>query len=141
MALLQDWTQLLGPTLLTKESDGITDTQTLLEGKEYVMLYFSAQWCPPCRSYTPTLSKAHAEKSADGSNKGVVIFVSSDKDQEQFDEYYNKMSFFAVPYHLRDLQQSLSRKFGLSEIPTLLVLDAQGNVIEANARNRHDEFL
>ena len=135
---------LLGPTLLTKDENGSNvsrDTQELLEGKEHVMIYFSAHWCPPCRGYTPTLSSAYTEKSVDGSNKGVVIFVSSDRDQEQFNEYYDEMSFFALPYDRRDLHKSLSTHFNVSGIPTLIVLDAQANLKEANARNRHNEFM
>ena len=34
--------------------DGPTiETQKALENKDLVLLYFSAAWCPPCRSFSP----------------------------------------------------------------------------------------
>jgi nucleoredoxin len=45
--------EMLGDTLKTK--DGTVKTAEALKDK-YVALYISAQWCPPCRGYTPKLS-------------------------------------------------------------------------------------
>merc|ERR1711907_410413 len=83
---------LLGETLVTK--DGEKSTEEVLAGKKNILIYFSAHWCPPCRGYTPELSKAY-EGSAKKDDTAVV-FVSSDRDQASFDEYYSEMSFFAV---------------------------------------------
>lgn len=43
--------------------------------------------CPPCRAFTPRLVQTYKElkKRADG-NDVEFIYVSSDKDQSQFDE-------------------------------------------------------
>jgi nucleoredoxin len=35
--------------------DGEKDTMSVLEGKQFVAVYFSAHWCPPCRQFTPVL--------------------------------------------------------------------------------------
>jgi nucleoredoxin len=42
-------------------------------------LYFSAHWCGPCKSFTPTFAKEYEKLKSDGKNVEVV-FVSSDKD-------------------------------------------------------------
>ena len=45
---------------LTKQSliksDGTSvSAEAALEGKDLVLFYFSAHWCPPCRQFTPLL--------------------------------------------------------------------------------------
>ncbi len=37
------------------QPDGSPYTGTL--SKAYVVLYFSAHWCPPCKRFTPILSQ------------------------------------------------------------------------------------
>merc|ERR1712100_359600 len=72
---------LFGPEILTKE--GLKPTEEALAGKEHVMVYFSAHWCPPCRGYTPQLSEAY--KNSTKTDKVAVVFVSSDRDEGEFD--------------------------------------------------------
>jgi len=56
-----------------------------------VAIYFSAHWCPPCRAFTPQL--AHVYKALQEKGKPFeIIFVSSDQDQEAFNEYFGKLS-------------------------------------------------
>merc|ERR1711959_225858 len=128
---------LFGATLLTK--DGPQSTDDLLAGKKNVLVYFSAHWCPPCRGYTPELSKAYADSAK--KDDTAVVFVSSDRDQGSFDEYFAEMSFFALPFSEREIKDTLSAKYGVRGIPTLVCLDSDGNVAEGNVRGRHGEFL
>ena len=81
-------------------------TSEALHGKKHIMVYFSAHWCPPCRGYTPALSEAYEKSGKDS----VIIFVSSDRDQAAFDDYYGSMSFFALPFAARELKDKLSAK-------------------------------
>ena len=78
-------------TLQGKHGPVATDS---LNGK-YVLLYFSAHWCPPCRGFTPVLAEFY--KAAAASKNFEVVFVSSDRDQKSFDEYYGEMPWLAVP--------------------------------------------
>merc|ERR1712017_30302 len=119
--------ELFGPTLKTKE------------GEKHVLVYFSAHWCPPCRGYTPDLSKAYADSGK--KDDTAIVFVSSDRDEAAFSEYFGEMSFFAVPYAARDVKDKLSGEWGIRGIPTLVLLDGAGNVVEGNIRGRHAEFL
>ena len=57
--------ELLGPKLATNVKGGRTATAAAFKDKDLVALYFSAQWCPPCRAFLPVLKdfyKACAEK-------------------------------------------------------------------------------
>ena len=67
-----------------------------LAGK-VVAIYFSAHWCPPCRAFTPTLIKAYEAAKAAGL-PFELVFVSSDEDEEGFDEYTKDMPWPSVKF-------------------------------------------
>merc|ERR1712166_1299825 len=78
------------------------------EGK-VIGLYFSAHWCPPCKTFTPLLVKTYEKLKAEG-KEFEVVFVSSDKDKD-----------------------ALSKRYEVEGIPTLVLLDgATGEEIKAN---------
>merc|ERR1712071_264354 len=88
---------------------------------KYLMLYFSAHWCRPCRGFTPVLSEAYTKLKAERDDFELV-FISSDRDQKSFDEYFSEMTFWALPYEHRDQKTALSKLFDISGIPSLLML-------------------
>merc|ERR1711907_1658 len=133
MALIE----LFGPELCTKE--GMKNTMDALGGKSHIMVYFSAHWCPPCRGYTPELSAAYGSSTKQDTT--AIAFVSSDQDEAGFNDYYGEMTFFALPYGARDKKQMLSEKYGVRGIPTLVLLDGEGNLIESNIRGQHGTYL
>merc|ERR1712216_653323 len=100
--------ELFGDEIITK--DGPKPTSEALAGKKNVMVYFSAHWCPPCRGYTPELSSAY--EASGKKDETAIVFVSSDRDQASFDEYYGSMSFFAMPFAQRAKKDELSNKYG-----------------------------
>uniref|UniRef100_A0A7S2QLM6 Thioredoxin domain-containing protein n=1 Tax=Zooxanthella nutricula TaxID=1333877 RepID=A0A7S2QLM6_9DINO len=122
--------ELLGPSLLTKEEGG-KPTQEALEGCAAVGLYFSAHWCPPCRTFTPKLAEQFTSHYKD---KGLkVVFVSSDKDEKSFQEYYDSMPWLALPFG-SDRVDALKAKFDVAGIPKLVILDPEGEVITKEGR-------
>jgi nucleoredoxin len=126
------WTELLGDELLTKS--GVKPTDEVLAGKKVVGLYFSAHWCPPCRAFTPFLSAVYDDMVEDHADV-ELIFVSSDREVEGYNEYYTQMPFQALPYEKRDLKAELFAKYGLSTIPALVFLNEQGEVITKDGRS------
>ena len=100
-----------------------------------VGLYFSAHWCPPCRGFTPQLAAAYKDiKAAD--KPFEIIFISSDKDQQQFDSYFAEMPWLGLPFEQRDLKGKLSKKFKVNGIPSLVLLDAKtGKLISTDGRS------
>jgi nucleoredoxin len=105
-----------------------------LEGK-YILLYFSAHWCPPCRQFTPILSKFYKDLKVKRTDFEVV-FISSDKTEEQFTEYYKEHPWLALPFSERKLKEKLSRKFKVQGIPSLIILDGEAETINSNARSQ-----
>jgi nucleoredoxin len=121
---------LFGSELLTK--DGRGSTEALLAGKT-IGVYFSAHWCPPCRGFTPKLAEMY-EKTFKA--KGLeIVFVSSDKDEAAFKEYFGEMPWLALPYDQRELKESLSKKYKVRGIPSFVILDAEGNTITTDGRS------
>ena len=102
-----DISSMLGPNLVNQAKEAIP-TSTL-EGK-YLMIYFSAHWRPPCRGFTPVLSKFYTGLKTQRSDF-ELIFVSSDRDEGSFGEYHKSMSFPALPYVSRDIKTKLAEKF------------------------------
>lgn len=64
----------------------------------------------------------------------MVLFISSDKDQAAFDEYFAEMPWHAVPFADRARKERLSAHFDVEGIPTLIMLDPELNVSNKAAR-------
>jgi len=121
---------LFGEQLLTKS--GLQPTEDVLKGKTAVGVYFSAHWCGPCRGFTPKLAEFY--KDALQAKGMEVIFVSGDKDQDAFESYYGEQPWTALPYDQRDVKAALNKKFKVQGIPSLVILDASGEVITKDGR-------
>lgn len=106
------------------------------EGK-VLGLYFSAHWCPPCRAFTPNLASWYEKfKKTPNGNKFEIVFVSSDRDEGSFKSYYAEMPWLALPYNNRAMKDTLSKKFKIGGIPTLVLLNGEtGKVISTDGRS------
>jgi len=110
-----------------------------LSGKSYIMIYFSAHWCRSCRAFTPQLV-ARYKANADERNVEVV-FVSSDKNRDSFDEFFRQMPWLAVPYADRGIREELTERFRVRDVPKLVVLDGEGNLVAKDGCDRIHEYL
>ncbi|XP_062611849.1 nucleoredoxin-like isoform X2 [Saccostrea cucullata] len=113
--------------------DGPVKVSDLVSGKTCVGLYFSAHWCPPCRGFTPILAQFYKDLKANDQSI-EIIFVSSDRDEESFKSYYDEMPWHALAFSERDIKNALAQKYGVQGIPTLIILDKDGNIKDKNAR-------
>merc|ERR1711916_371360 len=90
-----------------------------LKDVKAVAFYFSAHWCPPCRGFTPKLAEWYKK---DLKAKGLeVIFVSSDRDDAAFKEYFAEQPWLSLPYADRAKKDELSKMFKVSGIPSLCI--------------------
>lgn len=121
----------IGDNLVSKGNKSVPTTD--LKDK-IIALYFSAHWCPPCRQFTPLLNTTYNNLVKSG-KPFEVVFVSSDQDQEGFDEYFGTMDWKAIPYVDEEKRQSLGEHFGIRGIPALYILDKEGKIISKDGRS------
>ncbi|XP_015683215.1 nucleoredoxin [Protobothrops mucrosquamatus] len=105
---------------------------SVLEGS-HVGVYFSAHWCPPCRSLTRVLVESY-RKIKEAGQKFEIIFVSADRSEESFKQYFSEMPWLSIPYADEGRRSRLNRLYGIQGIPTLIVLDTKGDVITRQGR-------
>jgi len=121
--------ELLGSELVDAKGDKVETSS--LEGK-VIGLYFSAEWCGPCKMFTPELVKFRDRND----EKFEVVFVSSDRSAEDQQEYMKDydMEWPAIP-HDSPLREQLGGKYGIRGIPSLVIVDDQGNLITKDGRS------
>ncbi|CAB3369981.1 Hypothetical predicted protein [Cloeon dipterum] len=101
--------------------------------KGYKGFYFSANWCPPCKAFTPQLVETYHKIRAKG-HQFDVIFVSSDRSESSFEQYRCTMPWLAVPFELGDLRKELAATFDVQGIPSLVVVDPDDRVVTDEGR-------
>merc|ERR1712097_96203 len=109
--------------------------EEVVAGAEVVVVYFSAHWCPPCRGFTPVLKKFWEEKAKD--NGVVILFVSSDRTAKEGEDYFNNDhgDYYMVPFNYTDLIKTLKSNCQVSGIPSLCVVDKEGNLRHKEGRS------
>jgi nucleoredoxin len=100
-----------------------------LEKKKLIALYFSAQWCPPCRKFTPQLVDYY-NRVAPQHPEFEIIFVSFDRSQFAMETYMREanMPWPAIDYQKVSGKDAI-RKYAGEKIPCLVLVDASGKVI------------
>lgn len=109
-----------------------TQLETSLANKT-IAFYFSAHWCPPCRAFTPLLIKAYNDAIAAGM-QFECIFVSSDRTQTEFDNYYETHPWCAIPFDHYLITTTLKKEFEIRGIPELVVVSPKGKIITKSGR-------
>lgn len=99
-----------------------TKTQNIdsfFQGYDYIALFFGANYCPFCKKFAPNVVAA---KPILESKKCKVIFVSNDRDLENFHTSCAKVRGIDVmPYDTSKTAQ-MRDMFGLKTIPALMIL-------------------
>ena len=97
-----------------------------LTKKKYIIFYFSASWCGPCRKFSPQLVDFYKKNKNDNFE---VVLVSSDRDEKAMLAYMKKagMPFPALNFNDRRLDDI--KKLAGRGIPWMAMVDAEGNAV------------
>ena len=121
----------IGNTFKTKS--GTISLEELQASADVVAVYFSAHWCPPCRGFTPVLTKFYNEVNANG-KKLEIVFGSIDQSEDQFNEYFGEMPWVAIPFGDPKIRGTMDA-LGIQGIPNLKVFKKDGTVTDIDGRS------
>ena len=106
--------------------------------EEYVALYFSAHWCPPCRYFTPVLTEIYKKLLEKGDFE--IVFISADHDEKSFEEYHHTMPWLALPFSDENTRKKLNQAFQVDGILRLVFLDKEGKAITTEGVEIIEEY-
>jgi nucleoredoxin len=100
-----------------------------LANKKLIAIYFSAQWCGPCRKFTPELVSFY-NRVASQHPEFEVLFYSVDRSAFAMQNYMRDMNmpWLAIDYGKLEDKEAV-RKYAGSGVPCLVLVDAAGKVI------------
>ncbi|NXQ29810.1 NXNL1 protein, partial [Alaudala cheleensis] len=130
-----------GRALLSRRSEQRLDTERELRAalqNRLVLLLFAERRCPRCRGFEPRLRRfcrrltdpAHVERP----EPLRLVYVGRDRCEQDYLEYLRDMprSWLALPYG-DEFGRELEQRFGVQELPWLVVLAPSGAVLVPNA--------
>ena len=119
-------------------------TGTLLNGQKFdqktlqgkvVLVDFWATWCGPCVAEIPNVLEQYEKYHKDGFE---VVGVSLDQDRETLETFVDEQKIpWPILFEEADgdsWQHPLATYYGISGIPTVILIGRDGNVITLNAR-------
>ena len=121
----------LGNTLLGDGGNKLLSLSAL-EKIPVVGLYFTAEWCPPCKIFTPHLLKFYKEVNKD-EKKFEVVLVSCDLDLQEFEIHFKQHPWLSLPFDQK-LCSEIAERYDVSQVPTLVILRRNGKMLKKEGR-------
>lgn len=123
----------------TKTIDGRPIKIDDFAGK-FVIVDFFATWCEACLAEIPRVQKQYAKYQQKGLE---VIGISIDEDAEQLAKFLKgaELPWPIIHDNHEDPLQRLQMKYGISHLPTVLLLNKEGTVVSLAARGTELERL
>ena len=120
---------LAGKLVAVSESGKSVKKYEMQAEPEMYAFYFSAHWCPPCRTFTPKLVEFYNANEG-RKTKFEIIFVSNDHDEKSMEEYMKEvqMPWPAVSFRSVERLKEVTKYAG-SGIPCLVLVDREGKVL------------
>jgi peroxiredoxin len=121
----------LAPNFTAPALDGKSVSLKQSLGK-VTLIDFWASWCGPCRAENPNVVALYNELHKDGLN---IIGVSLDDEKEAWNKAVvkDKLSWTQVS-NLKKWSEPIALTYGVSQIPSTFLLDAQGKIVAKDLR-------
>jgi thiol-disulfide isomerase/thioredoxin len=136
----------IGKPLSLAFDDAIKGSHVSIEGLKgkVVVLDFWATWCGPCVVEMPKMKELYAKFHDQG-----VEFIGVSLDKPKAEGGLDKLKEFVAKHEIRwpqyyqgnGWESEFSSGLGINAIPRLLLIDAEGNLADIEARGRLDTLL
>ena len=104
----------------------------VLASKKLIAFYFSAEWCGPCRKFTPKLVEYY-NRVAPQHPEFEIVFYSRDKSPYAMEKYMrdDNMPWLAVDFDKLKEKEALAKNAG-DGIPSLVLVDSTGKMLSSS---------
>lgn len=128
------------PTFNYENQKGGKTSLESLKGK-YVYIDVWATWCGPCRQEIPSLEKV--EEQFQGKNiLFVSISIDNSKDREKWSNLVNKKELSGIQLLAdKEWDSKFIRDYNIHGIPRFILIDPNGNIVNAQAPKPSDPKL
>jgi len=138
-----DKAPLFSETLVNGSTFNLTD-----QNGRYTLLSFWGSWCAPCLKDNPKLVALYKKyedrsfKTAQGFDIVSIAIEKSDKRTKALIEKYN----LYWPHHIIKvsslvLKEPLALKYGVSQLPTKILIDPKGKIVGRLSIDEVDAYL
>ena len=105
-----------------------------------MLIDFWATWCPPCREEIPRVAKVYAQYHDQGLE---VVGVSSDQDRQTLAAFLKQHPEMPWPEMFQGgtAWHPLTKKFGITGIPAMYLIDRNGNLRTTEAADVMDTLV
>uniref|UniRef100_A0A183C376 Metalloendopeptidase n=1 Tax=Globodera pallida TaxID=36090 RepID=A0A183C376_GLOPA len=97
-------------------------------------LFFGAKWCPPSKQMLAQLVELYTKIKSDHPHF-EIIFCSSDRSEESFNEHFSLMPWLALPYGDEKFNQKIAKAYDICGIPSFILVDDDFSLITRNGRS------
>ncbi len=111
------------PSLKVTTTSGQTVSLANYKGHVLVLDFF-ASWCEPCKRAIPHLIELNRKYGKHGLQ---ILGLSLDEDREDLNEFVMPLK---LNYPVAQANEDLQSGYGLRSIPTLVLIDKKGIVVE-----------
>ncbi|UUO06997.1 TlpA family protein disulfide reductase [Blastopirellula sp. J2-11] len=126
-------------------------TGTTMEGKSFdvkqlkgkvILVDFWATWCGPCIAEFPKMKDHYAKYQSHGFE---IVGVSIDENREHLQHFLDKNEIPWIILHEEGDEEKqgwkhpVAKQYGISAVPCMILIDADGNVITTQARGEELE--
>jgi cytochrome c biogenesis protein CcmG/thiol:disulfide interchange protein DsbE len=113
----------LAPSIKVTTTSGQTVSLANYKGHVLVLDFF-ASWCEPCKRSIPHLIELNRKYGKQGLQ---ILGLSLDEDHDDLNEF---VAPFKLSYPVALADENLQTEYGLRSIPTLVLIDKKGIVVE-----------